>query len=82
MSHINALFEIGVIYMNLEVQKKCLKYDHLCSKMRLFQVLFLDFQIQQLAILKPVDRKKLYTSKESPITCRLKAILNLEESLS
>ena len=24
----------------------------------------------------------LYTSKESPITCRLKAILKLEESLS
>ena len=27
-------------------------------------------------------RKELYTSKESPITCRLKAILKLEESLS
>ena len=27
-------------------------------------------------------RKELYTSKESPITCRSKAILKLEESLS
>ena len=28
------------------------------------------------------DRKELYTSKESPIACRLKAILKLEEYLS
>ena len=27
-------------------------------------------------------RKELYTSKESPITCRLKEVLKLEESLS
>ena len=29
--------------LNLEVQKKCLNYDDLCSKMHLFQALFLDF---------------------------------------
>ena len=31
--------------LNLEVKKKCLNYDDLCSKMHLFQALFLDFQI-------------------------------------
>ena len=39
----------------MEVKKKCLKYDDLCSEMHLFQALFLDFQIQQLAILKQVE---------------------------
>ena len=55
--------------LNLEVQKKCLKYDDLCSKMHLFQALFLDFQIQQLAILKPVEVGRSYIpqKREDPL---------------
>ena len=41
--------------LNQEVQKKCLNYNNLCTEMHLFQVLFLDYQIQQLAISKPVS---------------------------
>ena len=37
-----------------------LKYDDLCNKMHLFEALFLVFQIQQLAILKPVEVGKSY----------------------
>ena len=53
--------------LNLEVQKKCLKYDDLCSKMHLFQALFLDFQIQQLAILKPVEVGKSYIPQKKAL---------------
>ena len=51
----------------LEVQKKCLNYDDLCSKMHLFQTLFLDFQIQQLAILKPVEVGKSYIPQKKAL---------------
>ena len=53
--------------LNLEVQKKCLNYDDLCSKMHLFQTLFLDFQIQQLAILKPVEVGKSYIPQKKAL---------------
>ena len=38
-----------------------------CSKMHLFQALFLDFQIQQLAILKPVEVGKSYTPQKKAL---------------
>ena len=61
--------------------KKCLNYDDLCSNMLLFQARFLDLQIQQLAILKPVEVEKSYIpQKKSPITCRLKEGLSNEVS--
>ena len=53
--------------LNLEVQKKCLKYDDLCSKMHLFQALFLDFQIQQLTILRPVEVGKSYIPQKKAL---------------
>ena len=53
--------------LNLEVQKKCLNYDDLCSKMHLFQALFLYLQIQQLAILKPVEVRKSYIPQKKAL---------------
>ena len=53
--------------LNVEVQKKCLKYDDLYSKMHLFQALFLDFQIQQLAILKQVEVGKSYIPQKKAL---------------
>ena len=47
--------------------KKCLNYDDLCNKMHLFQALFLDFQIQQLAILKPVEVGKSYIPQKKAL---------------
>ena len=47
--------------------KKCLNYDDLCSKMHLFEALFLDFQIQQLAILKPVEVGKSYIPQKKAL---------------
>ena len=41
--------------------------DDLCSKMHLFQALFLDFQIQQLAILKPVEVGKSYIPQKKAL---------------
>ena len=52
---------------NVKVQKKCLNYDDLCSKIHLFQALFLDFQIQQLAISKPVEVGKSYISQKKAL---------------
>ena len=48
-------------------KKKCLNYDDLCSKMHLFQALFLDFQIQQLAISKPVKVEKNYVPQKKAL---------------
>ena len=53
--------------LNLEVQKKCLNHDDLCSKMLFFQALFLDFQIQQLVILKPVEVEKTYIPQKKAL---------------
>ena len=53
--------------LNLEVQKKCLNYDDLCSKMHLIQALFLDFQIQQLAIFKPVEVEISYIPQKKAL---------------
>ena len=36
-------------------------------KMHLFQALFLDFQIQQLAILKPVEVRKSYIPQKKAL---------------
>ena len=41
--------------------------DDLCSKMHLFQALFLDFQIQQHAILKPVEVGKSYIPQKKAL---------------
>ena len=43
------------------------KYGDSCSKMHLFQALFLDFQIQQLAILKPVEVGKSYIPQKKAL---------------
>ena len=50
-----------------KVQKNCPNYDDLCSKMHLFEALFLDFQIQQLAILKPVEVGKSYIPQKKAL---------------
>ena len=42
-------------------------HDDLCSNMHLFQALFLDFQIQQLAILKPVEVGKSYIPQKKAL---------------
>ena len=44
-----------------------MNYDDLCSKMHLFLALFLDFQIQQLAILKPVEVGKSYIPQKKAL---------------
>ena len=49
------------------VQKKCLNYDDLCSKMHLFEAIFLDFQIQQLTIFKPVEVGKSYVAQKKAL---------------
>ena len=52
---------------NRSLLKKCLNYDDLCSKMHLFQALFLDFQIQQLTISKPVEVGKSYIPQKKAL---------------
>ena len=44
-----------------------IKYVDLCSKIYLFQALFLDFQIQQLAILRPVEVGKSYIPQKKAL---------------
>ena len=44
-------------------------FDDLCGKMHLFQALFLYFQIQQLAILRPVEIRKIYIPQKKALQC-------------
>ena len=72
----------GLVMKVKTFKKKCRYSNHLtkefleqmiphlkCSKMHLFQALFVDFELQQLAISKPVEVGKSYIlQKKSPTT--------------
>ena len=53
--------------MNKKFAIEMLGYDELCSEMHLFQALFLDFQIQQLAFLKPIEVEKSYVAQKKAL---------------
>ena len=55
---INSVLDTGEVSWN---------YDDLCSKMHFFQGHFLDFQIQQLAILIPVEVEKSYIPQKKAL---------------
>ena len=53
--------------MSLSIQIQPIGLYNLVCKMHLFQALFLDFQIQQLAILKPVEVGKSYIPQKKAL---------------
>ena len=59
--------------LNLEVQKNCLEKVHFTTQIIIIQALFLEFQIQQLAISKSVEVGKSCIPPQISIVCSYKS---------